>query len=233
MDSEINMNRLFKALLFWTLILVACSPDISTPQTFPASAPTLKPLPAPNIDPTIEIPFDFPTLESSKPKFIVTVSTPHIDPGPDGNFPVTKSPDETCAFVWAHPLLEELTQVFDSAVKAKNPKANAHASAFGEDCIYSDERKVFLAIETDFYIDLPVTNLTDFESFGNWIAETMPIVNIMPPDMTEGSQTGFVEYMFTKTGNDVLTVRVPIQQYNETAAGKTGEVLFRMFYTAP
>jgi len=61
----------------------------------------------------------------------------------------------------------------------------------------------------------------------------MPVVNIMPPDMIEGSQTGFVEYMFTKTGNGDLTVRLPIQQYNETAAGKTGEDLFRMFYTAP
>jgi len=214
------------ALLIWTIFLFACSPATTTPPPVPNSSNTPIPLPE-ETNPIIELPADQPT----GPKIIVTVGTPHIDPGPNGEFPVTQRSADICAFSWANSPLDELSGLLDNEVKTLNPDASARASAFGEDCIYSDGHKVFHAIETDFYIDLPVSDLTDFVSFGDWIAQTIPLVNALPPDMIEGPQSGFVEYHFTKTQDERLIVRVPIQTYNETANGKTGEELFRMFYT--
>lgn len=179
--------------------------------------------------------FEFPTSVTTQlplgPKIIVTVGTPNIGQGPDGNFPTTQSSIEQCAFSWAISPLDELSRLLDIEVKTLNSTASARASAFGEDCIYSDGHKVFHAIETDFYIDLLVSDLTDFESFGNWVTQIMPLVNALPPDMIEGPQSGFVEYSFTKNQNEHVIFRVPIQAYNDTANGKTGEELFRMFYT--
>jgi hypothetical protein len=169
-------------LLFLTLILFACSPDISTPQT-----------------------------------------------SSNSEIPVTIQSSETCAFSWAISLLKELTNVFDAAINELNLESSARASAFGEDCVHEGGSKVFLAIETDFYIDLPVTDLTDYESFGNWIAQTMSVVASTPSNMIEGPQSGFVEYKFIKSENEFLNIRVPIQTYNNSAQGKTGEELSRMF----
>jgi hypothetical protein len=181
--------------------------------------------------------FEFPTNITTRvpvgPKIIVTVGTPNIGQGPDGNFPVTDSSSDTCAFMWAHPKLEELSTVFDAAIKELNPQASAVASAFGEDCVYEDGRKVFFAIETDFYIDLPVADLADFESFGNWISESMPLINTLPPDLIKSPHIGFVEYKFINNENETLIVRVPIQDYEKTAQGKTGEELFLAFYKQP
>ena len=145
--------------------------------------------------------------------------------------PETNSTTDQCAFSWANSPLEELSDVLDVEVKTLNSAASARASAFGEDCIYSDGHKVFHAIETDFYIDLPVADLIDFDSFGNWVAQTMSLVNALSLDKLEGPHTGFVEYSFTKNQTEHLVVRVPIQTYNETANGKTGDELFRLFYT--
>ena len=225
------MTKFSKTLLLWTLVLCACSPDITTTEAFPQSAPTNTPLPQPDKIATFEFPTNITTRVPSGPKIIVTVGTPNIGQGPDGNFPVTESSSNTCAFMWAHPLLEDLTDTFEAAIKELNPEASAHASAFGEDCVYADGRTVFFAIETDFYIDLPVTDLTDFEAFGNWIAQTMPVAASMPSDMIEGPHIGFVEYKFKKNAGDQLIVRIPTQKYNDSAQGKTGEELFLLFYT--
>ena len=152
---------------------------------------------------------------------------PTLTSVPDTPFPSTK-----CGYQWAYEDLPELTTQFDRAVKNLIPESTSHASAFGENCLAPDGQVVrFLAMETDFYIELPVTNLTDFESFGNWIAHTMPVVLSLPPDMLKGQQKGFVEYRFSKSEHEFLTVRVPIQTYIDSAEGMTGEKLFRIFHT--
>jgi len=225
------MTKLSKTLLFWTLILFACSQGISPSQTSPASTSTSSPEPDSAV--TFEFPANVTKQVPSGPKIIVTVSTPNIEQGPDGNFPITQPPTEQCAFSWANSPLDELSELLDGEVKSFNSMASALASAFGEDCIYSDGHKVFHAIETDFYINLSVSDLTDFESFGNWISQTISLINALPPDMIEGPQSGFVEYNYIKNENEHLIVRVPIQEYADAANGKTGESLFLTFYKAP
>jgi hypothetical protein len=224
------MKKTIYSLLFLTFVLFACSPNTITPHSLPEQNPTNTPYLQPDDDPIINI----PTVNApSGPKIIVTVGTPNIGQGPDGNFPNTNPTSNTCAFGWAHPLLEELTEVFNTAITKVNPDASAYASAFGENCIYSDGRKIFLPIETDFYIKLPATNVADYEAFGNWIVLTMQIIDSLPPDMIEGPNSGFAEFEFVNDQNENLVVRVPLREYKETANGKTGESLFRLFYKQP
>lgn len=170
------------------------------------------------------------SLPASNPKIIVTVGTPNIGQNPDGN---AQPQTEQCAFSWAQQAQDELTIVFETSIKELNSEATARATAFGENCNYPDGRKVFLAMETDFYIDLPVSDLTSFEIFGNWIAQTVPVTSFLPPDLIEGPHVGFIEYRFVANENESLVVRVPIQAYNDSAQGITGEELFNLFYTTP
>jgi hypothetical protein len=206
-------------LLFWTLILFACTPGILVPQPSPT--------------PIIFFGVTDATGESSFP-FTATVETPNIDPSPTDDLSTPPASQQDCAFIWAYHDLPELTTQFDTSIKALSPNASAHATAFGEDCIALDGQVIrFAAMETDFYVTLPVTDLNDYESFGDWITQVMQVVNVLPPDMLAGPNPGFVEFRFEKTESESIGFRVPIQQYNTTATGITGEELLRMFYTAP
>jgi hypothetical protein len=140
--------------------------------------------------------------------------------------------DEPCAYVWAHQGAPELTQKIDTAVHDLNPAANANADLFGEDCVYTDGRSTFGAMETDFYVHLPADDLTNEEAFGNWVAQVMQTVIQTPREEIQGNY-GFVEFWFEKSDAEHVIVRVPIQKYIDEAQGKTDAELFRMFYVAP
>src|SRR5262249_15645497 len=121
----------------------------------------------------------------------------------------------------------------DKAIKAINPDAKAWATAFGEDCVYADGHATFGAMETDFYVHLNVSDLSDFEAFGNWIIQAMNIIDSLPRDMIKGPQPGFVEFSFIKNDTEQVIVHVPIQKDHDEAVGKSGEELFSLFYTNP
>jgi len=218
-------------LLFLTLILFACSPGLFTPSPSPTQH---TPIGATNATGESSFPIFVTTDESSPPKIIVTVGTPNIGQPPDGGFPTPSTSQQDCGFSWAYHDLPELTETLDTSIKALNSNAMARATAFGEDCIGEGGIVVrFGAMETDFYVILSVSDLTDYESFGNWITQVMEVVNMLPPDMLAGPNSGFVEFRFEKTQSESIGFRVPIQSYNTTANGITGEELFHMFYTSP
>ena len=150
--------------------------------------------------------------------------------------PATLTPvgDINCGYQWAYQDLPEVSAQFDQAVKDLIPNSNSHATAFGENCIGADNQVVtFLAMETDFYVIAPVGTLEDHQSFGNWAAGVMQVVNNLPTEMLAGPMPGFVEFRFEKDTSESLILRIPIQQYRETAEGKIGEELFDLFYTKP
>jgi hypothetical protein len=139
-----------------------------------------------------------------------------------------------CGFQWAYDDLPDLTLQLDQAVKNLVPNSASRASAFGENCVTSDGQVArFLPMETDFYVTVIVDGLDDHETFGIWMAGVMSIVNGIPPEILAGSKPGFVEFRFEKNTSESIGLRVPIQQYNETAIGTTGEELFQMFYLTP
>jgi hypothetical protein len=138
----------------------------------------------------------------------------------------------SCAYIWAHHDAPELTQKIDTAVRAINPAASASADLFGENCVYTDGRSTFGAMETDFYAHLPADDLTNEEAFGNWMAQVMQIIVQTPREEIQGNY-GFVEFWFEKNDAEHVIVRVPLQKYIDEAQGKTGAELFRIFYVAP
>lgn len=114
------------------------------------------------------------------------------------------------------------------------PNSTSHATAFGENCVAADGQVVrFAAMETDFFVLATVETLDDYETFGNWIYDVMQVVNGFPPDMLVGPQPGFVEFRFENSASESIGFRVPIQGFDETAIGKSGEELFRLYYANP
>lgn len=142
-------------------------------------------------------------------------------------------PNQLCAFQWASQDLPELTFDFDSALKAMNPQASGRAQAFGENCIHTDGSAVFGAMETDFYVTLPVDDLKQEEDFGNWISQVMETVIQIPRENLEGPNYGFVEFTFEKSESERIIFRVPIQEYIDDAMGKSGAELFQMYFAKP
>lgn len=132
--------------------------------------------------------------------------------------------------MWATHDALELTKKVDAAIRALNEQASARANLFGEDCIYSDGQSTFSVMETDFYVQLPVDNLTDEEAFGNWMAQVLPLIVQIPKDEIQGNY-GFVEFSFIKSDTERIIFRVPISTYISEAKEKSGTELFQFFYT--
>ena len=153
-----------------------------------------------------------------------TLLAPEVKPSPaaQGN----------CAYQWAYKDAPELTKFIDDAVKALNQEASARAQYYGEDCVYADGTSTFSAMETDFYIRLPVDDLSQEEDFGNWVAQVMEIAIQIPREELSGNY-GFVEFWFEKSETEYITFRVPIQQYIDKARGESGVELFQLFYSQP
>ena len=129
--------------------------------------------------------------------------------------PPTVTPTETvtasqpCAYTWAYKDLPEISAEFEASVKTVLPEANAHALAFGEDCVVADGSSTFLAMETDFYVILSVTDLNDDELFGNFIEQVLPIVDGFAPPRVPGPKEGFVEFTF-RNGENQRVLRIPL-----------------------
>lgn len=139
-----------------------------------------------------------------------------------------------CGYQWAYQDLPDLTAQFDGMIQTVIPNSASRAAAYGENCIGNDGQVIrFLPMETDFYVTAAVETLDDYETFGDWLYDVMLIVDGIPPEDLAGPQPGFVEFRFEKSPTEALVFRVPIQGYFETAGGKTGEELLRLFYAAP
>jgi hypothetical protein len=145
---------------------------------------------------------------------------------------ITVDTNGQCAYTWAYHNAPELTEKLSAAFLAIDPVINVRAEYYGEDCVYSDGRSTFSALETDFYIRKPVNDLTNEDALGNWISQAMKIVTKIPREQIQGNY-GFVEFWFEKSDNEQTIVRVPIQQYKEEAQDKKGTELFQLFFKKP
>ena len=155
-------------------------------------------------------------------------------PTPTVTAPLTETvqPAGQCAYVWAYHNAEELSAMIDAEMRGLDPAASGNASFYGEDCVYADGTSTFSAMETDFYVRLPVADLTNEDTLGEWISQVLPLVLEFPTDMIQGKY-GFVEFWFERSTSEQLVVRVPIQEYMDSSHGITGATLFRMFYVKP
>ena len=146
--------------------------------------------------------------------------------------PIATAAYEGCAYIWAYHNDPALTEKIDQAVRNIDSNASARAELFGEDCVYADGTSTFSAMETDFYAQLPVENLTDEEAFGNWIAQVMSFVTQVPEEEIDG-RYGFVEFSFIKSETERIILRIPIAAYLADAKERSGAELFRFFHAPP
>jgi hypothetical protein len=165
----------------------------------------------------------------------VSAPTPQDLPGPPPTVLPTVTHTSTptyegCGYMWAYHNDVELSAKINASIQAIEESASARAQLFGEDCVYADGHSTFSAMETDFYIQLPVEDLAAEEEFGNWIAQGMDIVLALP-DAEIAGRKGFVEFSFIRNETEQITVRVTIDDYLNSTDGSSGAVLFRKFYT--
>ena len=230
------MQRIFGTLLFLTLILSACSPGRlfpeAPPPTLAADAPTevissssTTKVPATEIVPVST------TEVLPPPKLAVTLSTPHIDQGPDGESTSVSSYPQGCGYQWAYKDLPELSSDFLRSIQALQPEAQAVAFAFGEDCVHADGSATFIPMETDFNVTLQVSDLSDESMLGEWIVKVMQIVTNTPPDQIIGPRPGRVSMMFESNGQRA-GVNFYIDQYQALPSGLTSTEIYQALQTS-
>ena len=223
------MMKLIHALLFLTLILSACSPAVPSSEAPPLTASDT-PTPVPgaastaNSPPTEIIPVST-TEVIPPPKLIATLSTPHIDQGPEGFVTAPPTYPRDCGYQWAQHDLPELSSQLLQSMQIQEPNAQAVAFAFGEDCVYADGTSVFVPMETDFNITIPVSDTTD-AALGEWIVEVMQMIEAIPPDQIIGPRPGRVGVVFESNGQR-QSVSFYVDQYRALPAGLSSAEIYQ------
>ena len=219
MDSfDSQMKNSFLSLLFLTLILGACTPGVS-----PTDAPPAAPATVPSTTST-ETVSDLPALPI--PRFEKTLQTPHIDQPPDGAITTPAPTFEGCGYQWAQQDLPELSAEFQREIQSLQADAQANAYVFGEDCIYADGHKTFLAKETDFNITLRVNDLADESDLGEWIVKVMQVILNIPKEEIIGPRPGLVGIIF-QAGNQNKGANFYIDRYQTLPSGLSNAEIYQ------
>ena len=212
------MVKRIGSLLLLTLFLTACSPSLSSPQAPPAEPSSIPAAASTTASPPTE-PIPVSTTEVvPRPKIITTVSTPHIDQGPDGAFTDSPSYPQDCGYQWARQALPELSGQFQQSIELLQPGAQAYAFGYGENCVHADGTTTFLPMETDFNVTMPVGDLSDKAALGEWIVKAMQVIEDLPAGQIIGPRPGRVGIRFESNGES-QDVSFYIDQYRALPAG--------------
>lgn len=223
-----SMTRMIRTVLFWTLILCACSSDISSPEAVPPSLESG--LASSTITPVVDVLSTSTTEVLPPPKLIATLSTPHIDQGPDGAVTIPPSSQQGCAYQWAYQDLPELSGQFLAMLRQVQTEVQGNAYAFGENCIREDGSATFLPMETDFNITLQVSSLSDEPTLGEWIVKVMQVIENIPPEQITGPRPGLVNIIFRSNGEE-KGIRFYIDQYRALETGLNSAEIYRALQT--
>jgi hypothetical protein len=155
-----------------------------------------------------------------------TLSTPHIDQGPEGAVTAPPSNPQDCGYQWAQQALPELSSQFLQSMQALQPDAQAYAFGFGENCVHADGTSTFLPMETDFNITLQVSDLTDEAALGEWIVKTMQVIENIPSEQIIGPRPGRVGILFESNGQR-QGVTFYIDQYRSLVSGLSAAQIYQ------
>ena len=212
------MQKIFRTLLFWGIILCACSTGGLSPEA--PSSDSVTDTPSPYVIPvsTTEV---FPLT-----KLIATVATPHIDQPPNEEV-TTAAPDYPgCAYQWAYEDLPKLSSDFQQSIQGLQAEAQASAFAFGENCVYADGSATFTAMETDFIITLQVADLANDGELGEWIVKVMQVIENIPQDQIVGPRPGRVSVAF-QASSEQKFVNFYIDQYRALQSGLSNAEIYQ------
>jgi hypothetical protein len=227
------MNKILLTVLF-SLILSACTPGSLFPgaphATASATPASVSAASITGSASTGVIPVST-TQVGPHPKLIATLSTPHIDQGPDGAVTVPPSRPQDCGYQWAQQDLPDLSSQFLQSIRVLQPEAQATAYAFGENCIHSDGTSVFLPMETDFNVTIPASDTAD-TALGEWIVKVMQVIDSISPDQIVGPRPGRVIITFESNGQG-QGVRFYIDQYHALAGGLSPEEIYQAVKSLP
>jgi len=109
--------------------------------------------------------------QTSAPEEVPSFGLPSADSGP-----------APCGYAWAQQDLPEIGQRFNADLQTLIPEATGSAYAFGEDCVREDGSRTFGAMETDFTVDIPVSDLTDDAALGVYLERLIPFLSAYPTD---------------------------------------------------
>lgn len=211
------MQRIVCTFLFWTFVLCACSPGVSSPLPAPPTA--------------TDTPFILPTTALPDATLIATLSTPHIDQPPGGEITLAPPGPQDCGYQWAEQDLPELSASFQASIQELQSEAQANAYAFGENCLHEDGSiGGFSAKETDFNITLQVNDLTNESDLGEWIVKVMQVIENIPQDQIVGPQPGWVNIIF-QSNNDQKIINFYVNQYQDLPAGLSGAEIYQSLQT--
>jgi hypothetical protein len=136
-----------------------------------------------------------------------------------------------CGYQWAYQDLPELSAEFQQDIQNLQPKAQAKAFAFGEDCIHTDGvTRTFIPMETDFDIILQVSDLSNETELGEWIVKVMQVVENIPGNKIVGPRPGRIGLTF-QAGSDQKVVNFYINQYQELPSGLSGAEIYQALQT--
>jgi hypothetical protein len=224
------MKKFFLTVLLWTLVVSACAPGVLSPEAFPASgsgtqASTPVAVSTTGSPSTEAIPVYTKEI-MPPPKLVATLSTPHIDQGPDDAVTVVPSYPQDCGYQWAQQALPELSDQFLQSIQALQPDAQGYAFVFGENCVHADGTATFLPMETDFNVTFQSSDLTDETTLGEWIVKTMQVIENIPPDQIVGPRPGRVGIIFESNG-ERQGVIFYIDQYRALPAGLSNAEIYQ------
>lgn len=223
------MKRHFCPLLYLTLSLNACSQAILPTKTLLPGIETPS-----RVMPIVQVPTLFPSLTDTRT--INPTSTPILMKLDHSiiDIPIaTPTFAEQCGGMYPTELYS-LSWIIDDAIKTLEPNAEGRVEAVGQGCIADDGKSYFHAFGIWFYIDKPTPNLKDNEALGSWILDVMNLLDTIPRnEYTINAEHTIVNFRFYVGTSELLDVRVLIKKYLTEANSKSGEELFRMFYTAP
>jgi hypothetical protein len=135
-----------------------------------------------------------------------------------------------CGYQWTYKDLPELSTEFQQSIRELQPDALANAFAFGEDCVYADGSRTFLAMETNFNITLQVVDVNDEEELGDWIVKVMQVVLKIPQDKILGPRPGRVSVIF-QAGEQSQGVNFFIDQYQALSPDLSNAEIYQALRT--
>jgi hypothetical protein len=117
--------------------------------------------------------------------------TPETAPAiPDTPSPIAAAPSQPCAYTWAYENLPDVTAELQAA---------------------QDGSATFSAMETDFYLRIPVADLNDDETLGSFVEQVLSITDRFASPRIPGPKEGFVEFTFlNETEQRIVRVQIPL-----------------------
>ena len=161
------------------------------------------------------------------------LTAPTSQPGRQSDATPIRQVDSTCEQAWTFQELNEISTQLDKAITAKAPRGSGYARVYGNGCTFADGRINFEAVETNFWIHIPVQNFDDENELGLWIVNIMQIIRAYPPGVIPGSRNGLVQIDFVAPTTEVKMAGVSIDRYINLPRGLSNAKIFETFHSYP